>query len=1058
MANVVGQGVIVIGADASGFNKDLEKQTSKSAKDTGDRYGTVMGGALKAAAVGIGLAAGATIGVGLSTAMNTEVANMKFTQLFKGQTDKAQGFISDLKAFAARTPFDFPGLQDSAGRFLAVGIEASRVIPIMTTLGDATSIMGTGSEGINRATTALTQMAQKGRVTGEEILQLTEAGIPALDALAASMGKPVPEVQKLIEKGLVPADAMFEALEKSSGAALGSMSGGMEKMSKTTTGKLSTLKDDFSQLAGTIVEKALPAVNWLVDAGENLVKFFSENDAAAKALQVTIGVVAGAFVAHYVAIGVSAVAMAAKNAAAWLVVAVSGNAAGAATKLTIGQMLVHWAALGVQAMIHAVRIAAAWLIAMGPIGLIIAAVIGLVAIIIANLDTIKSWISTAWDWVAEKTYEIWNGIWTFFEGIWESITSTITDAVDNVKSWLSTAWDWIREMAAEAWDKIKWVIAGPIVALVALIIANWDTIKAALAAAWQWIQDVAEIVWYEIQRFFAERWNTIKQVFIDAVDAVKKFLSDGWETIRRNVTGAWESIERVFTDVFDRIKHAFSTTVDIIGEVWNRLKEVAKAPVRFIVDTVINNGLINGINTVAEWLGLGGSVHVNHVPLPAGFATGGWTGPGSASDPAGIVHAGEYVIRKAATDKLMRNAPWLLPGLNQYAAGGRVAPVPGRHSGWGSYSGHTGLDYPVPIGTSVAAFLDGIVDSVRSLATSYGTHVVLGHAGGIQSIYAHLSRAVVSIGQTVTAGQQIGLSGSTGNSTGPHLHFELRQNGRAFDPSGMLAGAEAPGGGGGVIQFLKERVVNFFRDNLNGLLDRIPGASGPFRDVMVGGAKKMIDTAADFFIGKAAASDLAAAGTIGSGSGAQQWADVARQALTLAGQSQSLLPLLLHRIQVESGGNPRAINNWDSNAAAGHPSQGLMQTIPSTFAAYAGALRGRGITDPLANIYAAIMYTADRYRGNFGRAWAGTTGYASGTSSAVPGWGLVGEKGPEWMRFRGGETVLPNGQTPTGGGIVVNMNVSVDDLSKMSKVGDFLTMLDRARLEARRTARSGAVA
>jgi hypothetical protein len=83
-------------------------------------------------------------------------------------------------------------------------------------------------------------------------------------------------------------------------------------------------------------------------------------------------------------------------------------------------------------------------------------------------------------------------------------------------------------------------------------------------------------------------------------------------------------------------------------------------------------------------------------------------------------------------------------------------------------------------------------------------------------------------------------------------------------------------------------------------------------------------------------------------------------------------------MQVESGGNPRAINLWDSNAKAGIPSMGLMQTILPTFNAYAGPLRSRGVWDPLANIYASIKYTQSRYGGNFARAWSGTAGYRRG--------------------------------------------------------------------------------
>ncbi|HZX07205.1 phage tail tape measure protein [Kribbella sp.] len=115
-----------------------------------------------------------------------------------------------------------------------------------------------------------------------------------------------------------------------------------------------------------------------------------------------------------------------------------------------------------------------------------------------------------------------------------------------------------------------------------------------------------------------------------------------------------------------------------------------------------------------------------------------------------------------------------------------------------------------------------------------------------------------------------------------------------------------------------------------------------------------------------------------TGSGVNRWSGIALQALAAAGAPASWLPSLLRRMQQESGGNPNAINLWDSNAKAGHPSQGLMQEIPSTFAAYAGPYVSRGILDPFANIYASIKYANARY-GAAPRGWDRPGGYKQGT-------------------------------------------------------------------------------
>jgi murein DD-endopeptidase MepM/ murein hydrolase activator NlpD len=87
---------------------------------------------------------------------------------------------------------------------------------------------------------------------------------------------------------------------------------------------------------------------------------------------------------------------------------------------------------------------------------------------------------------------------------------------------------------------------------------------------------------------------------------------------------------------------------------------------------------------------------------------------------------------------------------------------------------HTGQDFPMKIGSPVSASLDGYVSSINPGA-DYGTAVVIDHPNGYQTVYGHLSERSVNLGDFVTKGQKIGKSGNTGNTTGPHLHYEVRQ-------------------------------------------------------------------------------------------------------------------------------------------------------------------------------------------------------------------------------------------------------------------------------------------
>lgn len=100
---------------------------------------------------------------------------------------------------------------------------------------------------------------------------------------------------------------------------------------------------------------------------------------------------------------------------------------------------------------------------------------------------------------------------------------------------------------------------------------------------------------------------------------------------------------------------------------------------------------------------------------------------------------------------------------------------------------HAGQDIAVPVGTPIAA-TDGGTVTVASVQSGYGNVVYIKHDGGVESRYAHLSSFAVRPGQSVKRGEVIGRSGNTGTSTGPHLHFEIRVDGRARDPLTFLPG------------------------------------------------------------------------------------------------------------------------------------------------------------------------------------------------------------------------------------------------------------------------------
>ena len=118
-------------------------------------------------------------------------------------------------------------------------------------------------------------------------------------------------------------------------------------------------------------------------------------------------------------------------------------------------------------------------------------------------------------------------------------------------------------------------------------------------------------------------------------------------------------------------------------------------------------------------------------------------------------------------------------GCTDFPAEPYDANCPSRHF-------HSGVDIDAPAGTPVHAAATGIA-TTYSDGSGYGNHVIVVHAGGYATMYAHLASFAVGSGQVVQQGQVIGYEGSTGNSTGPHLHFEIRLNGAFQDPCSYVA-------------------------------------------------------------------------------------------------------------------------------------------------------------------------------------------------------------------------------------------------------------------------------
>jgi tape measure domain-containing protein len=183
--------------------------------------------------------------------------------------------------------------------------------------------------------------------------------------------------------------------------------------------------------------------------------------------------------------------------------------------------------------IAAIKMAASWLLAMGPIGLIVAAVAGAVALIIANWDSVKTFVAGVWDW--------------------------ITNAVSNAINWIKANWPLILA-----------ILTGPIGLAVLAIVKNWDTIKAAFQAAWNFIKGV----WSKVAGWFGGVWNGIKNVFSGVSGWFRGIFQSAWN----GITGIWNKVGSFFSGIWGKIKDAFNGVKDlgknIVQGLWNGINDM----------------------------------------------------------------------------------------------------------------------------------------------------------------------------------------------------------------------------------------------------------------------------------------------------------------------------------------------------------------------------------------------------------------------------------------------------------------------------------------------------
>lgn len=618
-------------------------------------------------------------------------------------------------------------------------------------------------------------------------------------------------------------------------------------------------------------------------------------------------------------------------------------------------------------------------------------------------------IGAAWEFVLKP---VWNAISTAAMWLWNNGIKPAFDGIQWGWNLLVTGikayWEFVLK---PVWDAIvaaaKWMWFNAVKPVFDAFKFGWDALLLGIKIIWE---TVLKPVWNAVVS--AARWmwfNAIKPVFDafklgwDALGNAIKWVKDTlispvFNAVKNAGQTMWNGLKVIFDSMKSGIRavgDGFNLAKDVIAKAWTGIKDAAKGPAEFVVNTVYNKGILPIWNRAAGIFGMDDK-KLKEVKM----ATGGRVrGPGSGTSdsiPARLSN-GEFVVNANATRKHLP----LLHAIN--GPQGVGASEFRRRS---SRTGRLRTVDGVPAFASGGTLIDGANWWVRKGARgsrhpAFGGAVRSGHSknslhyqdravdlnygpGGTNATEQAFFDKWVKEFKSQFPGLRV-IWRAPGHFN--HLHIDT-SNGADI---GEFSGAASSGGGGG---------FPFFDLNpLQGWIDKITNfkhSSGLFGDGLKNAAKSLVQGAIDKinpFNSGADSGSVSDPG--GQGKGVERWTQVVIEALKFVGQSTStaMVSTVLRRMKQESGGNPRAINNWDVNARRGTPSKGLMQVIDPTFRANAKAPYNKNIWDPMSNLVASMRYALKRY-GSLPAAYNKKGGYKTG--------GLVTPAGPVSVFDNGG--------------------------------------------------------
>lgn len=666
-------------------------------------------------------------------------------------------------------------------------------------------------------------------------------------------------------------------------------------------------------------------------------------------------------------------------------------------------------------------------------------------------DNLTNAISNAWTSYIQPVFQAFSDaatwLWeTILQPVFGFISDAFTATAGNIFSqWetvIKVAWDALSAAATWLWENVLQPtfkqIGEAFQAMGAGIAWTWENVikpvwnALSVAATWLW-ENALKPVFNWIADQFGQTGGRISSIYNSIIRPVfeafgnfvkwiwDKLISPTFGNIKRGVSlvgdafkFAWERVIKPAWDnlgkgiqwvadnvvkkafkglqnALDVLKGWFDKTVDAIGKTWNKIKELTKKPIEFVVNTVYNNGIRKA------WNSIGKLVSLPELPEHK-FARGGiLPGYTPGRDPYTFVEprtgmtiglsGGEAVIRPEATRVLGED--WV-DGVN---AAARLGGSQGVKKYLGGFANGGIIDSIVgivrdkfPMMTITSTFRPGDPGhhgSGKAVDFSNGhdsTPQIRGAAGYFAANYGKELLELIhspfntNIKNGRSVGDGFGFYGAaTMNAHRNHVHVAANAPLQGGGRGGILGAASDLFSG--AVDWLGDRIKSLWDKVINPIKERIPKFPGIIGQLPLKGFNKLVNAAWDFVKTKFGSSTEGAYQG-NPGAGVEQWRDLVVKILKAKGHSPDLADTVLRRMNQESGGNARAINNWDVNAKNGTPSKGLMQVIDPTFQAYKDPGYDN-VWDPEANIRASMNYAMRRY-GSLPAAYNRKGGYASG--------------------------------------------------------------------------------